>query len=201
MSKKPMNWDYAYHVATEIKETYILPHCHQATIAGSIRRRKETVGDIEIVCRPIGDELNIALRQLRSDGIIEPLIKNGKPYVWIDRNQPRQVKFTWQGVPFDVYMVLEDRTDWWGYQLVLRTGPADANKLIMHPDFKPTGIKFEDGMVYEMGNPVPVPEEETLFELLNMKFVSPRHRSADIYWRARYDYHQEQRQKQLEPKP
>ena len=123
-------------------------------------------------------------------------MKRGKPYVWIDRPQPRQVKFIWQGVPFDVYMVLEDRRQWFGYHLVLRTGPSEANMLIMNPKFKPLGIKFQDGMVFEMGVPVAVPEEKDLFELCNMNFVSPKFRSEDVYHRARQDWLEQRKELQ-----
>ena len=62
--KREMQWHSAYHIATEFKESYILPYCWEATIAGSIRRKKAKVGDVEIVCRPDGDELLKKLEHL-----------------------------------------------------------------------------------------------------------------------------------------
>lgn len=122
----------------------IAPYCHQMVIAGSLRRRLPTVGDIEIVAVPKVDEereVNMfgemaALRyrdrldehmiRLAADGTVSKrLDKNERP-AWGLKHK----RLTFEGIPVDLFTPDADR---FGIILVIRTGPAEFSHRLVTP--------------------------------------------------------------------
>lgn len=119
----------------------LAPYTTRIAVAGSLRRGKALVGDIEIVCQPdeqflpTGGKGFIEIRQnglnwkcnrLREKQIFEPrLNSNGNPQSWGDQ----QKWFRYQGVNVDLYAVLPGYS--WGREMVIRTGPGDANGVLV----------------------------------------------------------------------
>jgi DNA polymerase/3'-5' exonuclease PolX len=184
--------------------------CERIEIAGSIRRDVSFVGDIELVAVPSiveerdgglwpepVNQLRKRLQAMAQTNVISPRVnKNGHYIAWLGQvSDPRYVALEWRGVPVDLFMVLPDRLDYFGYIYWLRTGPGDANRHMVTPAYerdgrrsgglKPDRLEVKDGLVYRDGQPHPVPTEEAMFAALELAYVEPHLRSVSSYLQAR----------------
>lgn len=117
------------------------PHCRVIEIAGSIRRRRAHVKDIEIllVSKPgsiqdPADFFGHKISRLAADILLDQLLKNGtiekranvKGHLsWGDENKlARHVK---SGMPVDFFFTTHEK---WFNSLVVRTGPKQSNQKI-----------------------------------------------------------------------
>lgn len=173
------------HQALEIAKAaakHLSPYCERIAIAGSVRRKKGTVNDIELVVIPRGKELWDFLDGRLLAGKIakaEYGKKNGKVmYRWGEKYRG----FVWAGMKLEVFAADADN---WGYQYLLRTGPWDANTVIMTAVQKRKApFSFKDGRVWSAdGKEIPVPEEKDVFKLLGMEYVAAEKRSPHVYWK------------------
>lgn len=155
--------------------------CERIEIAGSIRRRSETVKDVEIVCipkpltdlfgNPFGDELTdylaIQVMEERSPWRKRAGINNTTVF-------GRQNKFlTYNGFPVDIFSTTPER---WGMTLFVRTGPREWNIRAMER-FKETGRPAHAyGGVEVNGVRHDCPTEEKVFELLGWPLTPPEQR-------------------------
>lgn len=177
-----MSLRQARAVASEMIEA-LRPYCHRVAVAGSIRRGRDRIGDIEIVAIP-----KSTVRQPDVDMFGEP---HGKPTVVrdpgfilvVDSLADRIVKgkisdgryvqfFTGDGVKVDLFMCVPDT---WGYIYTIRTGSADFMRT-MAARWGQLGYKGVEGQLTHFGKPVPVPEEADLFGLLHMAVPPPHQR-------------------------
>lgn len=165
------------------------PACLQLIIAGSIRRRRDTIGDIELCAEPIiGRELNLFGEpvgpqvDLLEDRVGHLCVQqvlalrvdvNGR-----ERYGPRYKALSYQGLNVDLFCTDAER---WGLILAIRTGPAAWSKRLVTtrrnggllPDF----LQVKDGLRRrDSGALVPVPTEEELFRILGLAFVPPEQR-------------------------
>lgn len=137
------------------------PYCDRIEIAGSLRRNKPEVGDVEIVCIPTHSEILFFSQVLDQYEHVKGAA-TGK-YI--------QVRF--QGVQVDVFMATEDN---WGYILALRTGNADFSRRIVGTWLPKHGYNCKDGYVWRDGQKIPVPYEKNLFAMMGIPWVDPRFR-------------------------
>jgi DNA polymerase/3'-5' exonuclease PolX len=187
-----MDLQSANTIAQELLRT-LAPCCERIEVAGSVRRRKAQVKDLEIVhisktgfvqngtLFPIeGALIDQGLAQLIERGVLE----------WdyaTPRNGPKYKRL----VHLDSGLVVElfaAQPSTWGYILALRTGPAEFNQMLVSPPWKggikPLDISFEDGSVYRHGQPLDVPDERTFFALFNLPVIDPAERGVEItLWR------------------
>jgi DNA polymerase/3'-5' exonuclease PolX len=174
----------ARHIANNIA-SIISPLCNRIEIAGSIRREKEEVKDIELVVIP---EFDFSSAQLPMAGIIDirstpvPLTdKKG----WIDLigeplmngSRYKKIKTKWN-INLDLFIVLTSSK--WGVQYVIRTGPASFSKKVVTQRYKggllPSDCVVKGGAVYRNEVLVPTPEEEDFFNLLEIDYIEPKRR-------------------------
>jgi DNA polymerase/3'-5' exonuclease PolX len=167
--------------------------CSTLTIAGSIRRQKEDVGDIEIVVIPNNaGTLRARLDNLLTKNIITQALyrhvdgKGNESYVprWGEKLRC----FRFQGMTIELVIASPEN---YGYQLWLKTGPGDANQLVMNKLLEEqSSIRFNDGFgwytEYKGSTPVyidklNIPDEDTLFKALRLPFIAPRWRTAQVY--------------------
>lgn len=172
-------------------------------IAGSIRRGKPDIGDIEIVLqagRQSGDPLDQRIADLRRAGTITPVLNaNGKDEAWGDRHK----RGFYRGVRLDLFIVRPDRQ--WGVTYLLRTGPGDANEYLVtrrKPDGSgyggcPPHLLFFEGSLYRLAYPLEgrpkklppgaqrldLPEETDVFAALAMPYIDPADRTVSTYKR------------------
>lgn len=164
--------------------------CTMICIAGSIRRRKTTVKDVEIVYVPRIDietdiyslgltpiHLNRAeekILELESCGMLSRRL-NSKGYETYGPHNKLMVHHP-SDLPVDLFATTEEC--WFNY-LVCRTGPAELNRQIAiearrrgydwHP-YGPGFIRPSDGQV------VRVASEEEVFDIAGIQYLEPEQR-------------------------
>lgn len=204
ITKARMPLEEARAIAEEVK-AQIVDACTSVVIAGSIRRRKSEVGDIELVLVPkyagspglmfaelTENQLELRLRAMAGVGtLIERRKENEDKIAWFKKGkESRYVAATYkEKIGVDFFIILPDRADWYGWHLLLRTGPSDANQLLMTEKrfggWLPNGMKVADGIIYRNGKPCPVEDEAAFFELWGFKeFVPAYERSVERYREA-----------------
>lgn len=157
------------------------PFCDRVEIAGSIRRRKAEVGDIEIVAiprDPIG-LFGLLYGKPRTKG---KLPHEGGRYVQLLVPGPNG------RVPLDLFWC--DRNTW-GLNFFIRTGSAEFTHAMATRSLQ-MGYVWHEARVYRrglggrpQGDPVPLPEEEDVFRFFGVRWVPPEHRTdAQALWRA-----------------
>ncbi len=170
------------HKAEKIAQKYVdllAPYCERIEIAGSARRKKPEVGDIEIVCIPMQEIVIEKTEDLFYEskhnyqvhhGFVEEVNKlekvKGEPTgKYTQRILP-------EGIKLDLFMANKDN---WGYILAIRIGPDGYSKYLADTWVR-QGYKGVDGMLTKNGVPIPVPEEKDLFWLLGLEYVEPEYR-------------------------
>lgn len=178
----PISLRAARAVASEMIEA-LRPYCERIAVAGSIRRGRDWVNDIEIVAIP-----KSTVKQPDKDLFGEPL---GKPKVVRDpgfimvvdslaevivKGNPqtgRYIQFvTTDGTKVDLFTATPKT---WGYIQLIRTGSADFSRAVALR-WSQLGYNGVDGALTRFGKPVPVPEEADLFTLLGMRVPPPHAR-------------------------
>lgn len=161
------------------------PYCERIMIAGSIRRNKPEVKDIEVVCIPKGV---IAQFNTVNDlwGETKHIVTRTKPckeYVdavnmYTPIKGEADGKYTQrmltQGIVLDLFTATYEN---WGYILAMRTGSAAFSKEVLATGWVKNGYNGHEGMLFRNGIPVPVREEIDLFNICNVKYLEPQWRS------------------------
>jgi DNA polymerase/3'-5' exonuclease PolX len=178
----------AEQVASEILHQ-LLPTVIRAEVAGSIRRRKADIGDIEIVCVPrmetvqtglFGDPEEVNLLE----GLISEMCSSSRMGYRLDAggrmcNGPRHKSLDYHGYALDLFSVLPPAQ--WGVILAIRTGSADfSHRLVTHRHqggMLPEWARVKDGAIYHRdGTLIPTPEETDVFRVLGIDYLAPEAR-------------------------
>ena len=196
-------WDVGQQVANRLAEA-LSAWCARLEIAGSLRRGKPEVGDIELVAIPLVEEqvqrdlfgevverttenlLFLELDALMAGGAIaadppSPDLKRawGEKYrkFWLLIND------RWGLIQVDLFLTTPEA---WGAIFTLRTGPADFSEaLVTHFKYH-TPYRQQGGALVrqDTGAVVPVPEEADYFRLAGLPFITPVRRSAEALHQA-----------------
>lgn len=182
---------YPRAAALAVAETLLAalaPSCERIQIAGSLRREKPEVGDVEILfCpkferRPVpGDMFDfrdtnlayLAITKLMEQHILDKRLNvNGSP-VWGRWNKLAVHVPT--GIPVDLF---ESTPAKWFNMLVCRTGPRELNERIAslakgrqcmwHP--------YDIGFTDPRGDWWPMNSEEDVFKFVGLEYRAPRER-------------------------
>ncbi len=167
------------------------PFCERIQVAGSIRRRKETVGDIEIVAIPryepaglFGDLLD---DPLQVNALWAHLHDASDRYRFVLGDNPngryhRLVLPAHDGLQLDLFLAQPDN---WGWILLMRTGSKDFSASVLTEWKRRQGFgearpgSVDGRLVDRTGNVVPTPDEETVFVLLGRAVIPPEHRTDE----------------------
>ena len=161
---------------------HITPGMTRCEIAGSVRRRKSVVGDIEIVGIP--DDQQKIVKLLHDVG---QTIKPGIPDIipWSPKPGAKYIRVRLnEGMNLDLFLANPDN---WGGLFLMRTGSAAGPDGNSFNGFIPRafsrwkkiskGGRMTDAMpTLPTGEQLPVPEEIDFFNLLEMNFVPPEER-------------------------
>jgi DNA polymerase/3'-5' exonuclease PolX len=161
--------------------------CERITIAGSLRRRSETVGDVEIVLLPkiinrvlsiqadlFGGEQRMVrtaslawekLDEMTIAGLLPEKSKGGDRYRCYLPGPDR--------LQLDVFSVGDPRG--WGALLAMRTGPANYSKRCM-VSLNRQGYHMSGGLLYIGSTIVPCKDEQDFFRCCGMRMVPPQDR-------------------------
>ena len=179
----------------------LAPSCHALAVAGSVRRERETIGDLELVARPVMRTTQAGLfgagpRASDLWAAVDELVRmpgNGlqrHPDIVTAAGRPRSApwgeryrKLLWLGRPVDLFTADGDS---WGAQLLIRTGPPEYSQAWVEA-LRGVGLQMRGGWVrsLETDEIVPVPDEETAHALVGWPFVLPPGREA---WRGSRDW-------------
>lgn len=169
-------------VAAEMIEA-LRPYCHRVEVAGSIRRGRDWINDIEIVAIPkstvkqpdkdlFGEPMGKAVT-VRDPGFIMVVDSIANPLLIGRPSDGKYLKMiTRDGVKVDLFLC---EPDTWGYIYAIRTGSVDFMRT-MAARWVQLGYKGVNGQLTRFGKPVPVPEEADLFALLHMAVPPPHQR-------------------------
>ena len=182
------------------------PHCVRVEIAGSVRRGKPEIGDIEIVAVPrwsegsavglfderprvnrlhqwatIQADLEFGVQWIKpgtSDIVPWPIQPNGKYWRGYVASP---------GIKLDLFLAAPEN---YGVIQLIRTGDAAFSQEIVTHALR-VGMRFEGGRLYrsEAGGhltlPVNAPNEQSVFDALGLRFVLPEKRmGAAAVWRS-----------------
>jgi len=179
--------------------TVLTPVTERIAIAGSLRRLRPKVRDIELVAmprieeRPAHDlwaspethdllEERIA-EMLSASAVYARLVENHRADGSIDLQTklgPSFKALICDNVNVDLFIVRPPAT--WGCIYALRTGPGDWNTRLV-TDCKAIGRRVEGGQVQRWDGKawvvVPTPEERDFFAALGQRWVEPEERAVE----------------------
>jgi DNA polymerase/3'-5' exonuclease PolX len=183
-------WEQGRKIA-DIFTTMICFEAHDIVVAGSLRRHKETIGDIEVVCRPM-HTLDEQLEKLIATPTFKKALyrtrvgKNGEPDKYGNRwgKNYKGLQFTFPGLPeVKIELFIGDEYNY-GYTLALRTGPGDANTILMSRlknYHMPWHFKEGYARLKATGQIIAVPDEKTFFKMLGIEYIEPYKRTDQLY--------------------
>lgn len=190
----------AARLADKIKRTLALS-CVRLEIAGSIRRRQPTIGDIEMLAIPLRQPglfgqpeqsmLDLTLDQLVRDARLQRGRCEGERY-------KNFLIPSVEGLALDLFIVTPET---WGVQMAIRTGPADfSRRLVTHQSYGgllPDHLTIEEGRIWMSAGapltelpagveteadhpgercPLRTPEERDVFACLTCGWIEPEDR-------------------------
>ena len=176
-------WAEANAVATELLRA-ISPHCHAtyAAIAGSLRRGKPDVGDIELVLVPIPwGGFDQALQKMMDEGELLKRKNVNESYVYGPLNK---LMVHQSGIWVDIFTATKAN---WGMRLMVRTGDKDFNIAVM-AKLKQLGHKGHayGGITLNVNDlrheDIDCPDEEIIFQILGIPFVPPEKRDGNVLY-------------------
>lgn len=173
----------AESIANKVR-SHISPALDRVEVAGSIRRRKEIVGDIEICGIPADRARLIDLL-----GDLGQHIKPGVPGAvpWTPKVEAKYLRVRLaEGMNLDVFLGTQQN---WGGLYMMRTGSGASPDGNTFHGFIPGifgrfkklsgGGRMTDCMpTMPTGEQLWIPEEQDFFDILEMDFVPPQERIA-----------------------
>jgi DNA polymerase/3'-5' exonuclease PolX len=168
--------------------TLFAPVCDRIEVAGSIRRRKPEVGDVEIVCVPkvelapdptslLAEEVPVnrqfeLAKSLRGSVLQDRLDVNDRPCFG-----PNWQRVVFEGFGLDVFACSAEQ---WGVTLAIRTGNPEFSKKLVMPQsqggFLLSGQRVHGWRLHDRGQVMHTPEEIDFFRLIEKPWVRPEDR-------------------------
>lgn len=149
------------------------PYCTRAEVAGSIRRHKPTINDIDIVVLPKPHSWVQIIKEVRFsfDAVTE---KQG------DKLATLYLPFaSEQGlghIQVDLYRATKYT---WGILLLVRTGSAEHNVHLCNLALrKGLRLQYSQGLIDSKDNVIAGRTEEEVFEALGLPFIIPQDRDV-----------------------
>jgi DNA polymerase/3'-5' exonuclease PolX len=153
-------------------------HFEQWAVAGSVRRQKPEVGDIEHVVVPkpsMLDRMDSLLPGSLFGGEDRPLAKAIKSDGRTRWGQKYRA-VTFRGFTHEVFFAEPGN---FGAVLAIRTGPAEFSKQCVTRALS-RGMEQREGWLrYRNGDRIQTPDEETWFKMLGMQCIPPEERGLD----------------------
>lgn len=172
-----ISWERGKVIAERICHV-LRPGCERIEVAGSLRRLKPDIGDIEIVCIPkrVG---------LMEDSALDPILQEQVEAVTLMRikNGEKFKQFDVAGERAKLDLFIAD-VDTWGCIFTIRTGPAEFSKRLVTQQSQgglcPSWLKFSGGRIVNVhcdDAPLTTPEEADVFEAVKLAYIKPENRT------------------------
>lgn len=158
----------AYKIALKVLEQ-LKPYCERIEIAGSIRRKKAEVGDIEIVAIPKPYEVGLFQSGIATVVNQWEKVKGELPCRYTQRIHP-------SGIKLDLFFAEEGN---WGLVFALRTGAADYSHKVLANGWVRQGFKSDGGYLFRDGERYEVREEKDLFRMIGIPYLEPEDRNLE----------------------
>lgn len=133
------------------------PHFELVSVAGSVRRRKQFVNDIDLVAIPGMSSPRAILQMLP---------------VLIVRSGPKLARFKFKGIDIDIYYASPQT---WGTLLLIRTGSVEHNIMLCNKALA-RGWKLRasgEGLFDSGGTRIAGDDEESIFRALGLPYREP----------------------------
>lgn len=162
-----MEYNKALEIAEKTK-TLLAPFCERIEIAGSIRRKKPIVKDIEIVAIPKPYDIGLFESGIATIVNQWPKVRGELPCKYTQRILP-------EGIALDLFFADKEN---WGLIYAMRTGSSEYSHKVLATEWVKQGYKSIEGYLCSNGKRIAVPEEKDLFELIGVLYVSPEKRNV-----------------------
>lgn len=171
--KRKFEYAEAKKVADEMLSE-MQPHCKRIEVAGSVRRKRQEVSDLELLIIPKPYDIG--------------LLKHGLPEA-LDKYQcikgklhPDTCKYTRRlhpsGIEVDIFIANEDN---WGYLYAIRTGPAEYSHKVLARRWYRMGYRGKKGNLTKNGQIIPIREEQDLYDLIGLPWLEPTSRDSYLF--------------------
>jgi DNA polymerase/3'-5' exonuclease PolX len=160
------------------KVVQLAPSCERVEIAGSLRRRKRAIGDIEIVAIPkavpdmFGDP-----RPLGVDHALNYVDWSEWGALEMDGNKQKKIILK-EGIQLDLFIVTPPAQ--FGWIFLLRTGPEDfSHKMVTSRSqggLMPGYLSSQGGAIHHHKTMLHTPEEKDVFDLFELPYLDPWYR-------------------------
>jgi DNA polymerase/3'-5' exonuclease PolX len=161
-----MEYSKALDIAQAVVEQ-LRPHTERIEIAGSIRRKKPEVKDIEVVCIPNPYDTGLFENGLASVVNRWQKVKGELPCKYTQRILP-------EGIKLDLFFAVPEN---WGLIYAMRTGSAEYSSRVLGNGWVKSGYHSINGMLNNGTHIIEVREEEDLFRLIGIPWVEPEKRN------------------------
>ena len=153
-----------------IAKAKLAPHCYKIEIAGSIRREKDKVKDIELVCIPrlINDDRQRNRRTAKWCAAVYGLGKITKGKI----KDGLYLKINLGEIMLDLFIAEPEN---WGMKYLIRTGSKEFSQHIL-AQFKKLGYKSEACYPTKGEERLEFSTEQEIFDYLGVPYVYPNQR-------------------------
>lgn len=164
----------------------LAPVCERIEIAGSLRRRKVEIGDIELVAIPRYEiERDLFGEEVGRHSLLDAELRAWPPISnTLTKNGERYKQFTWGDMTVDLFLVTAET---WGVQLAIRTGSSDFSHWLVTSQAQggalPGAYHISDGRLWAGPMVLPTPEEADLFAAIGLPWIPPTERTAGRWTR------------------
>jgi len=162
--------------------------CERICIAGSIRRHKPNVKDVEIVYIPCYQEEQVDMFTWEPVPATERRIRElvGSGFLEFDtevkRDGPKYKRLIHVASSMTIEL-FRANPDNWGLIVALRTGPAEFNKLLVTKPWgggaMPAHLSMRDGYLWGQDGRIDTPTETAFFETIQLPYWSPWERTGE----------------------
>ena len=166
MSTQTIPLNQAQRVVTDI--TYHLKDvCARIEVAGSVRRERPLVHDVDIVVIPQLFMWNGTIPSILIKKLGAKIIKDG----------PLIKQFTIRDIPIDLIHATYEN---WGIRMLRWTGSAAHNiKLAKHARSKGMKLAVSEGLLGKQKNLIEAKDEQKIFQALDLDYVLPKDREVN----------------------
>jgi DNA polymerase/3'-5' exonuclease PolX len=181
--KTPTPYAEALSIAEELLFR-LKPSCYRIAIAGSLRRCKPEIGDIEIVCIPRLEAVTDLFGE--PTGVTVDLVDCALREMHVIRSKdgPAFKQFEYLGMAVDLFEVTSAT---WGVQLTIRTGSADFSHWLVTRHTQggalPNDLSVSAGRLWRSGSALETPEEADVFRAIGLPYIAPERRLAGRWHR------------------